>query len=282
MLRANSKGIIVMSMSVWLFARILYFSVSLFPIKPSETIICLLEVGQNLPVFCMYICMLVFQRFLLNMYTVMLKRERSARLRRVNVYFWVMASIYLCSQSIQTGLICADYSVMLDSSTAGRGNMIVIGSECVIGISLVFNSAISIMVIPEMRRQAQFKLISWFTIFMCAAFEMNLLYRAWIVYSELDIKRTDPALWRKVMISYFACFELPLYLFVIAQIMYQTYTRYQLGKKRTNQYKSINTPQSSSVMQSPSTLDIRQSCNLKPNDFLLASTMSNMQDMAAT
>ena len=231
MMQANSKGIIVMSVLIWLIMRILYFSVSLYTIEPSKSTICVLEVMQNLPIFCIYICILICHRFLLNMYAVIQKREQTRRLRRINVYFWVGAIFNFISIAFDTTVICANYNVITQED-GGLAQVLVIKSAFIVWISLFLNSVISIVVIPEIRKQAGFKLISWYIIIMCSAFEMILIFRAWIVVYQRDMKEEQPELWRKIMISYFTCCELLFYTFVIGQIVLQTYKRAQIGKLR--------------------------------------------------
>ena len=111
--KTQSKSIIVVSVIIWNFSRILYFSIVYLNSYPTEPFICSLELLQNLPVLMMYICFIVFHRFLLNLYMVMHQMDIKKRLRQVSVYFWTMALVYTVSQVISTSIVCAEPLVLL-------------------------------------------------------------------------------------------------------------------------------------------------------------------------
>ena len=97
----QSKVAITACAALWLMTRILYFAVSFFSfqnrVRSAQFTVCTLEILQNLPVLLMYICFVVFHRFLLRIWTVMIGKDTPQRRRCIDVYFWVFTSIYTIS-----------------------------------------------------------------------------------------------------------------------------------------------------------------------------------------
>jgi len=175
----QSKVAITICVSLWLVARILYFSMVFFDPMNMEfgRFACILEVVQNLPVFLMYVCFMVFHRFMLRVWCIMIYKDTPRRYFWVSVYFWVFTAIYFISQSLQTSVICIDYT--LDSNGVWKDFFKYKGTV-IISTMLSCHLAISYLVFPEFKKQITYSSVTWYAIFISAVFIGIMIYREYI------------------------------------------------------------------------------------------------------
>ena len=140
-----SRRAIVLCVTLWLLARISYFLIADLSLPLKKDTICALTVLQNLPVLLMYVCFMVFHRFLLRIYKIMVKRDTPGRLRCIDIYFWTMMTILLSSQIMSTTTLCVDYDAVLDNSWS---EFFMIKSLFIITTVLIEHTIISIIVLP--------------------------------------------------------------------------------------------------------------------------------------
>lgn len=183
----------------------------------------------------MYICLIVFHRFLLRIYKVMIERDQPKKLFYIEVYFWSMLAMLIISQAISTTAICVNYEVTLRDDWS---KFFEIKSIIIISIVLVCHTVISIIVLPVFYKQINYSSIIAFAIFLSLLFEVIMIYREYIDTMQSKIKVEDPKRWNRVMISYFATCEMTLYVGLIGEIFHQAY----LMRKRTNRYKGPSSP----------------------------------------
>ena len=125
----------------------------------------------------MYVCLIVFHRFLLRIYKVMNEREQPKKLFYVEVYFWSMIAMLVISQAISTTSICINYKITLKDSWT---YFFEIKSITIISIVLFFHTVISIKVLPVFYKQINYSSIIAFAIFLSLLFEVIMIYREYI------------------------------------------------------------------------------------------------------
>jgi len=96
--KSQQRGVISVYVLMWISFRIAFLSTSFFEFEPSVGLICSLELLQDLPVLLMFFCILLFHRFLLNIYAVILKVDLKKRQRQASRYFWIMSAVYTAGQ----------------------------------------------------------------------------------------------------------------------------------------------------------------------------------------
>ena len=202
----------------------------ILPLRLIPSTICVLTVLQNLPVLLMYICLIVFHRFLLRIYKVMTERDQPKKLFYVEVYFWSMLAMLIISQAISTTAICVNYEVTLRDDWS---SFFEIKSIIVISIVLLCHTVISIIVLPVFYKQINYSSIIAFAIFLSLLFEVIMIYREYIDTMQSKIKVEDPKRWNRVMISYFATCEMTLYVGLIGEIFHQAFLMRKRTKKHT-------------------------------------------------
>ena len=185
--------------------------------EPSGALVCGLDILQNLPVLLMYVCIIVFHRFLLNTYAVIIKKKLQRRLCQVSCYFWSMGALYVASQLISTVLVCVKPDVLvLDDGWASQ--FLKYKSVVVIALSVCFNTAISVVVLPELHREVGFHKITVYALIMCLLFELIELFRIYISWTETELKQDNQKGFNLILILYFACCEILIFLFVIVEV----------------------------------------------------------------
>ena len=126
----------------------------------------------------MYISFMVFHRFLLRIWCIMIDKDTPKRYFWVSVYFWVFSTIYFVSQALQTSVICYDYK--LDPGGAWSDFFKYKGTV-IISTMLICHLVISCRVFPEFKRQMiNYSSVTWYGIFVSAIFIGIMLYREYI------------------------------------------------------------------------------------------------------
>ena len=125
----------------------------------------------------MYFCFIVVHHTLLNSYVAMMRKDMKKRRKIVNFYFWSMALLLFVSLTLQTVLVCVDYSV-LDS---GWNLIFMVKGETVIVIYLVFNTIIAWKVLPQLRTNLGCTTTIKEAIFMLVVFEIIMIYRIYVI-----------------------------------------------------------------------------------------------------
>ena len=207
----------------------------ILPLRLIPSTVCVLTVLQNLPVLLMYVCLIVFHRFLLRIYKVMTERDQPKKLFYVEVYYWSMLAMLIISQAISTTAICVNYEVTLRYDW---NKFFEIKSIIIISIVLLCHTVISIIVLPVFYKQINYSSIIAFAIFLSLLFEVIMIYREYIDTMQSKIKVEDPKRWNRVMISYFATCEMTLYVGLIGEIFHQAF----LMRKRTKKYTGPASP----------------------------------------
>ena len=165
---------------------------------------------------------MVFHRFLLRTYNMMIKRDTASRQRYLRIYFWLMSGIYFSSQALETGVVCSNYQIVLTDNFWDR--CFRWKSIAIITTMLICNTVISIVVLPVLYKQINSKSVTWFAIFMCVIFECIIAFREYIVTQQDHLKEDNQEGFRDVLIIYCTCCELLLYMGIIGEIFHQIFT----------------------------------------------------------
>lgn len=115
--------------------------------------------------------------------------------------------------------VCVHEEV-LNSNT--WSDIFMIKAEVVIVTCLCFNTIIALKVLPQMRKNLGFRSITVEAIFMLVLFEVIMCYRIFIILKQDDFKSApnDECAFKVMMITYFTCCEMVLYIFLIVEIMH--------------------------------------------------------------
>ena len=81
-------------------------------------------------------------------------------------------------------MVCADYLVLLGNSWAS--SLLRWKSELVLAVSIIFNTIISLVVLPELRKHVGYRSFTFFAIAMSVLIEMTLIYQVYISWTETE------------------------------------------------------------------------------------------------
>ena len=161
---------------------------------------------------------MVFHRFLLRMYNTMVKRNDPKTSRYIIVYFWSLCTLYIGSQAFETAAVCYKWELVLQDSIWDE--IFRIKALCIITIMFICNTFVSIKVLPILEKQINSASVTYFAIFMCAIFEVIILYREYIVAAQDNLKEHEPTRFKRVFITYFCFCEIILYIGLIGEIVH--------------------------------------------------------------
>ena len=167
----------------------------------------------------MYVCFMVFQRFLLRIWSVMISKNTPRRRFWIDVYFWVFTAIYFSSQVFNTTAICVDYT-LANSGNEIWSDIFTIKSVVIITTMLTCHLLISLIVLPEFKKRINYNTVTWYAIIVSIFFAGIMFYREYIVFEQDKLKKEHPSKFNIVMITYFACFEMVFMVFIIGEIFH--------------------------------------------------------------
>ena len=154
------------------------------------------------------------------------------RLRRVRIYFGSMLVMISASQIFKTTTVCIDHEDVLNNEVWLI--IFLVKAELVILVNLFFNTLIAIVVLPQMRKNLGYTSMTIAAIFMLAVFELIMIVRIFIIAFQNRMKQKDnhDDGFKYLMIVYFTCCEMVLYMILIFEIMHQVLRMSGLNSRR--------------------------------------------------
>ena len=217
----NSRFWIFFAIFGWLFCRLVYFAPSLNLNNEDDFFRsnkCMVAFSQNLPVFLMYVCILVIHRFLLRVYNEI--RQKSNRRKKCNeIYIWVVFSVILLSQLTATGLTCFYNSMYTEETLVYK-----VKSTVIITYISAQNLAICILVFKTITYAKAEARIVRSTRFLGIMIQIALVFRYIVIWAQESLKEnTKNGIGFTTLLATYCSFcELSIFLFACFSLLRRT------------------------------------------------------------